>query len=365
MAYKWSEDGIWSLITEIKSSENFKVLYGQSTDENSSGDSKVQVYQRIGTAIFPEEVTQLGAVKLGSRVKNKVTWLESTFKKKVKLLKKTGEGVEEYYYISPTGPDHDTNERARTIWEKIVKEFKYFPDLYRVWSTKPNLVPICATTGVGPPGAAQTILIQAENTSSASSSQPSTLSPSHSESSVGSSASAATSLESPASTPFPPSTPAHSSTNKENAAPPPSSQRGPRSSAFSSLSSLSGDKGQVKTPVAVPQRTGFEDKIVSLQRDMMKSIEKRAKESQSLKRAREDRKLEDQRLKRRRLLQEAHSQLLAEYKANLLDPEEYREERKRLDELYASPKKQHQHRREPSPDWDEDRLHQDMSGDEL
>jgi len=98
---------------------------------------------------------------------------------------------------------------------------------------------------------------------------------------------------------------------------------------------------------------------------MMKSVEKRAEESQSLKRAREDRKLEDQRLKRRRLLQEARGQLLAEYKANLLDPEEYREERSRLNELYASPTKKNHHHREPSPDWDEERLDQDMSGNEL
>ncbi|KAJ4477415.1 hypothetical protein J3R30DRAFT_3703790 [Lentinula aciculospora] len=120
----WTTAKTWSLITEIKCAKNFKVLYGQAADENSSGDTKNAVHQCIAGKLFGK------SDKLTTTcIKNHVTWLETTFKKKVKELKKTGEGVNEYYQILPTGPDHDTNPRAVTIWECINAKFPFFADV--------------------------------------------------------------------------------------------------------------------------------------------------------------------------------------------------------------------------------------------
>ncbi|KAJ3728236.1 hypothetical protein C8R42DRAFT_706743 [Lentinula raphanica] len=353
MTTKWSEPETWSLITQIKLSENFKVLYGQASNENSSGDTKHTVHQRIAAALWNGTGEGVDMGKLASRVKNRISWLEKTFKEKVKLLKKTGEGVEEWYQILPSGPDHDTEPRAVSIWDRIVLDFKFFPDLYRVWSTKPNLVPVCATTGIGPNGG-EFILIQRPGNVSKEPVSPKAATPpppplglSHSNS--------FTSLTSST----PPSTP--SQDTKENVQPPPSSQRAPRSSAFSSIS-FTGNTGD-KKPVPAPPKVGFEDKMIGLQREMLQSADKRAGDVQTLKRLREERKIEDQRLKRRKLLHDAQTQLLNEYKSDIWTVEEYRVERKKLDELYGSPKKANH--RAPSPDWDEDRLNADVEGDVL
>ncbi|KAJ3747951.1 hypothetical protein DFH05DRAFT_1458195 [Lentinula detonsa] len=362
MAYKWTEPEVWKLINLLKSPQNFKVLYGHASEDNSSGDTKHVVHLRIATALFEESALEKDKGKIASRVKNKITWLENTFKKKVKELKKTGNGVEEYYQISATGPDHDTEDRAKSIWERIVKEFKYFPDLYRVWCTKPNLVPICATTGVGPNGGEFVLIQQIPDASQMHPSPshiPSPLRPSSSLNSVHSNTSASSgsspTLSENAVTPLQSGfqTPA-----KENAVPA-SSQRGPRSSAFSSLS-FSGNTN--KTPSGVPPKPNFEDKMIGLQKEMMEHAQKRADNVQSLKRLCEDRKTEDQRLKRCKLLQDGRAQLFAEFQAGIWDQEAYHVEQKRLDEEFGTPKK----RRRFSRDWDESRFEEGgVSGEEL
>jgi len=99
MTAKWTETKTWNLITQIKLSENFKVLYGQAANENSSGDTKHAIHQRIATSLWPGDGDM---TKLAFRIKNRITWLETKSKEKVKLSKKTGEGVEEWYQISPS-----------------------------------------------------------------------------------------------------------------------------------------------------------------------------------------------------------------------------------------------------------------------
>ena len=44
--------------------------------------------------------------------------------------------------------------------DKIIKDFPFFPELHRLFSTRPNITPIAVTTGVGP-GGHQTIHYQA------------------------------------------------------------------------------------------------------------------------------------------------------------------------------------------------------------
>ncbi|KAJ3769024.1 hypothetical protein FB446DRAFT_238756 [Lentinula raphanica] len=371
MAIKWTETETWSLIAQIKAGENFKVLYGQAANENSSGDTKNAVHQRIAAALWPGENGDMS--KMAGRVKNRIIWLEKTFKEKVKLLKKTGEGVEEWYHIASTGPDHDTDRRAVSIWDRIANDFKYFPDLYRVWSTKPNLVPICATTGIGPKGSEFVLIQQSpeKGQTTPSTAQPAIMAPSQpppvapAVSMLGQSSSFNSSFEHSEGPPIPLSTP--SAPYKENNRPPPSTQRPPRSSAFASLGSpVNGDKA----PVTIPPKVGFEDKMIGLQQDMMKNMTKRSDEAQSLKRLREERKTEDQRLKRQRLLQSGLAQLLAEFQAGVWTAEEYRKERNKVQVSFSTPKKLRRRSstpppREPSPDWDEDFLNADIEGEEL
>jgi hypothetical protein len=53
-----------------------------------------------------------------------------------------------------------------TLWlaadrkiEQIVEDFEFFPALHAIMATRPNVTPICVTTGVGPHGS-ETLLIQ-------------------------------------------------------------------------------------------------------------------------------------------------------------------------------------------------------------
>ncbi|KIK73192.1 hypothetical protein PAXRUDRAFT_124964, partial [Paxillus rubicundulus Ve08.2h10] len=52
-------------------------------------------------------------------------------------------------FIEAAGPNESTPDEARNIW---VSQFPFFPDLHRIWATKPNKNPIVVTTGVRPSG---------------------------------------------------------------------------------------------------------------------------------------------------------------------------------------------------------------------
>ncbi|KIY60884.1 hypothetical protein CYLTODRAFT_264704 [Cylindrobasidium torrendii FP15055 ss-10] len=154
----WSTSKLWELVALITTPRNFKVLYGkQEAGENTIGDTKAAVHRRIAAELEPD-LFQQNTKKAIDRVKRKITDLESKFKEHVQRLKKTGEGVDEYYTISKDGPDHDTDKRAVNIWEQIKKEFPFFPELWKYWSTRPNFVPICVTTGLTPHGPTTTFL---------------------------------------------------------------------------------------------------------------------------------------------------------------------------------------------------------------
>ena len=73
-------------------------------------------------------------------------------------------------YIPASGPDLSTTERTKNIWgaqtcffgsfcnfdkdklDKITKDFPFFPELHRLFSTRPNITPIAVTTAIGPDG---------------------------------------------------------------------------------------------------------------------------------------------------------------------------------------------------------------------
>lgn len=79
---------IWELINEIENTQNFKTLYGTQKGEvcnfylrrtqlilhahkNSSGDTKIKVYKRIGQKILPD-LYALDEDTVASRVKGKI-----------------------------------------------------------------------------------------------------------------------------------------------------------------------------------------------------------------------------------------------------------------------------------------------------
>src|SRR6201996_6923210 len=85
----------------------------------------------------------------------------------MKRLRRTGEGVadddsdaSQYYFIDRAGPDHDTPDRARNIWEEIREDFKFFPELYRIWHGRPNLGPHLCSPCLTPNAHHETIMIQ-------------------------------------------------------------------------------------------------------------------------------------------------------------------------------------------------------------
>ncbi|KAJ3728457.1 hypothetical protein C8R42DRAFT_653828 [Lentinula raphanica] len=290
MMIKWSKHGTWSLITQIKLSENFKVLYGQASNENSSGDTKHTVHQRIAAALQVWNGTGEGGNmgKLASRVKNRISWY-------VKLLKKTGED------FLPSGPDHDTEPRTISIWDQFVLNFKFFWIYIMPGNVlKEPVSPKAATPPLPPLG-----LFHSNCFTSLISSTP-------------------------------PLTP--SQDTKENLQPLPSFQCTPHSSAFFD-----------KKPVPASLKVGFEDKMIGFQWSVVlfniKALSDQCAGDHC------------------KLLHDAQTQLLNEYKSDIWTVEQYCVEQKKLNELYGSPKKTNHHA--PSPDWDEDHLNADVTGNVL
>ncbi|KAK7442942.1 hypothetical protein VKT23_015886 [Stygiomarasmius scandens] len=367
MGEQWTDEETWDLINEIRKKNNSKVLFGPEVGENTSGDSKNAVYKRIAEALNPEG-TQLNPVKASERVKNKINSLQKKFRALVKQLKKTGEGVEEYYQVSTQGPDHDTDQRAVNIWDKIKKDWPFFPELWKIWSTKPNLVPICVTTGVGPRGQ-QTVFIQSQTGTSTTTPLGSSTAANAEQSELASLHHTISDsvidpvLRQQSTSLVPPATP-HASNistaSKENT-PVSSGRHGPKPSSFAAL----GASGSAdKVPSQTPQKRGYEDTLIDMSKTMMADINRRAEESHQAKKRKYDRLEREQILSERKLL-------LEEYKAGALDRGEYKEELARLnarvakldgDDTLFTPIPAP---RAASPDWDPELLEKDLSGDEL
>jgi len=242
--------------------------------------------------------------------------LQSTFKGHMKRLRRTGEGVtddddaSQYYFIDRAGPDHDTPERARNIWEEIRADFKFFPNLYRIWHGRPNLVPICATTALTPHNYHETIMIQGAPPSSVAAQNshdipidPVLLALDHP---ACSSTSATTQDSHDSPIDWPPSdeerdTPSsqpvtqrqpNDTSDKENVHPPGSQVR--RSSHFGRI---------VATTPTIPRKRGAEDDFLDLTRNMVNAMSQQTRDS-------ENRKL-------RKLLLKERQSLLDEFKVSL------------------------------------------------
>ncbi|KAF5340834.1 hypothetical protein D9758_017069 [Tetrapyrgos nigripes] len=354
MGERWSVEDTWQLITEIRKKSNFQVLFGPEVGENTSGDSKAIVLKGIGEVLFPEAY-QTNQKRAGDRVKHRIDYLRKNFKECARCLKKTGEGVQGLYQIAPDGPDHDTDRRAVNIWEEIECEFVYFPELWKMWSTKPNLLPICVTTAVGPHGL-ETVLVQSFNTPYPP--PPPGSAPYQSPRAVLGFANTANDASQavgngnsdPSATATPPSTPTPSGADKENMSIS-STCRHPRPSSFSASGSIQ------QTWVLLPQKRGFEEQLMDMSKDMMDKTNRRADDMHQAK------KRKYHRLERQQLLEE-RKLLLEEYKAQAYTLKEYQEKLQELNSNIAvlDGKKLV---RAPSPDWDQSLLEKDQEGTEL
>lgn len=169
----WDADDhalVWKLIAEVTKPANLKVLCGKSTkQENTSGETKASVFRRIGSVLLPE-LYIIDATATGDRIKSRYEGLAKVYKQHAKRLTITGEGIDPdsedgadsqtcSYFIEAGGPDENTPEQAKNIWDDIISQFPFFPDLHRIWATKPNKNPIAVTTGVGPSGK-RTLIMQ-------------------------------------------------------------------------------------------------------------------------------------------------------------------------------------------------------------
>lgn len=173
----WREDNgrlIWSLLAEIEKDENRHVFLGKADKaDNTKGDSKTKVCKRIAEAILPD-LYDLSPTTMGDRIKSKIEALIKDYKKHSKRLIETGGGIRNEpdensggdsaestlsFYIYSDGPNDETPDFARNLWDAIIAEFPFFPVLHRMFGARPNVVPILVSTGVGPNGG-QTIWYQ-------------------------------------------------------------------------------------------------------------------------------------------------------------------------------------------------------------
>ncbi|KAJ7939467.1 hypothetical protein B0H13DRAFT_1850763 [Mycena leptocephala] len=125
-------------------------FYFDPTDrdfQNTSGDSKIAVYKRIGGVILPD-LFAVSPNALAKRVKC------SQHEDDPETQNNGEDNVHQFLacYIGAAGPDHDTTPKARNIWEKITKDFMYFPALHKFLAARSNIIPPVITTGVGPEG---------------------------------------------------------------------------------------------------------------------------------------------------------------------------------------------------------------------
>ncbi|KAI0026358.1 hypothetical protein K488DRAFT_9105, partial [Vararia minispora EC-137] len=140
----WSDKSsakIWELIGELEKPENFSVYFGNN---NHSGDTKEHVHQCISERLFPQWF-QLDIKTVSERVKSKINWVIKRYTEHAKKLQKTGSGVDaeqqqpsnnpvQYmdFYIYADGPDEETPDYAKNIWDEIVKDFPFFTRMHHL-----------------------------------------------------------------------------------------------------------------------------------------------------------------------------------------------------------------------------------------
>ncbi|KIK34680.1 hypothetical protein CY34DRAFT_17552 [Suillus luteus UH-Slu-Lm8-n1] len=361
----WTTELTWQLLTEAEKPENRKTLLGKRKDENTSKDTKIAVFKRIGSVIL-EDLYVINPDAVGDHVKKHFDYLVNHYKHHAHRLRTTGVGIqddntgydpdEEHFnhYIPTSGPDNSTPMNIKSIWDEIVSKFPFFLDLHRMLSTHPNVTPIVITTGVGPAGK-KTLHYQAPSEdedeheghpasppsqvfSATQMQQFQTLQQALDAASFPTSQSFAD--------PFADSFPSNFNldSEKENHLPPPTltpNQVSSKSKVASatpptrtSKSLLSHDAlEKAKQCISkLPKKRTFEDVLTNLQQANLKSINDRARDEINL--------------KKRQLL-------LEEFKAGIWEVEEYQTKLKELNDENVVEAEPPAKRIQYSPDWDE------------
>ncbi|KDQ17749.1 hypothetical protein BOTBODRAFT_646914 [Botryobasidium botryosum FD-172 SS1] len=184
MQLLWSANNsekVYLFLGELEKPEHYKLFFGKkdkneaSLPYNTSGVSKTGAFKTLAQAVWPEYYA-INPTILGARMKNKFDSLTSKYKEKAQLLRQTGGGIDpaeqstqgtendspNSYYIPAAGPQDDTPQEAKNLWDKIIQEFEFFPRLHNLMCARPNVIPICLSTGVGPKGK-ETVFIQPRN----------------------------------------------------------------------------------------------------------------------------------------------------------------------------------------------------------
>ncbi|KAF8988316.1 hypothetical protein BDQ17DRAFT_1220539, partial [Cyathus striatus] len=139
---KWAKNDYkltWALLTQLELPANH-VLFFRKTNrsDNTTGDTKLKVTKHIVEVLFPVEC-KISATAMGHRVRQKVDQLFTTYKLHMKHLLHTGEEIGDKdnvpseptydFYIQDQGPNENTPQEAVNIWEEIIAEFPFFPQL--------------------------------------------------------------------------------------------------------------------------------------------------------------------------------------------------------------------------------------------
>ncbi|KAF4591307.1 hypothetical protein EYR40_009910 [Pleurotus pulmonarius] len=149
-AIEWTTELTWLLVGEMEVSHNAKVLFGKKEkNENTSRERKTAVHKAIALKIFPD-LSALNAKVMGDRVRGKIEQLRKKYVKLAKRLKATGEGLKDDNH-DDSGDDGEAKEIYMRI-EQLCNECEYFPNLHRIYATRPNVVPPVVTTGLRPRG---------------------------------------------------------------------------------------------------------------------------------------------------------------------------------------------------------------------
>ncbi|KDQ18479.1 hypothetical protein BOTBODRAFT_512760 [Botryobasidium botryosum FD-172 SS1] len=147
----------------------------------ATGESKNALFRRVG-AILWQDYYFLDPTLVTTRVKNKHDSLVKQYKEEVILLVRPPDGtgdaqsqsqpqqppqpshqgsvepsqagddenVEEIrpaYYIPADGPQDDTPEQAKRIWDEIVDRFEFFPRMHHLLAGRSNIVSTCLISG--------------------------------------------------------------------------------------------------------------------------------------------------------------------------------------------------------------------------
>ncbi|KAL4067539.1 hypothetical protein J3A83DRAFT_4189341 [Scleroderma citrinum] len=129
---------MWRLIAEITKPANLKVLCGKLKHEVRP---KQAYSNRLAQFYYLSSIASMLLLLEIHRIRGRYEGLAKVYKQYAKRLTITGEGIDPnseddtnlqtYRYSIEAGePNESTAEQAKNIWDDIVSQFPFFPDLH-------------------------------------------------------------------------------------------------------------------------------------------------------------------------------------------------------------------------------------------